>query len=119
MRGQHREGGDGHVVVVTSNLGTALVLCGSHDLGSGLAILVRNRTIRVPVIRLVLGESPVLDVMAVALLTLHDAMDGARRSVLAVVVQMTLELPLFALAMALIDVAVSVATTPVLVEVGV
>jgi hypothetical protein len=61
---------------------------------------------------------PVLDVVAVTLLTLHDVMNDARRSVLVIVVQTTSKLPLFALAMALIDVAASVAATPVLVEVG-
>jgi hypothetical protein len=62
--------------------------------------------------------SPVLDVMAVALLTLHDAMNGAQRSVLAIVVQMMSQLPLLTLMMALINVAASVAAMPVLVEVG-
>jgi hypothetical protein len=51
MRGQRREGGYGHVVVVISDLGAALVLCGGQDLGSWLAILVRNRTLRVAVVR--------------------------------------------------------------------
>jgi hypothetical protein len=87
-------------------------------LGSELVILVRNRTLRAVVVRCVLGTSPILDVVAVALLTLHDATNGTRRSVLAIVVQTTSELPLFALAMALIDVVTSVAATPVLVEVG-
>jgi hypothetical protein len=41
-----------------------------------------------------------------------------QRIVLAIVVQTTSELPLFALAMALIDVAASIVATPVLVEVG-
>jgi hypothetical protein len=38
--------------------------------------------------------------------------------VLAIVVEATLEFSLFALAIALVDVATSVATSPVLVEVG-
>jgi hypothetical protein len=84
-----------------------------------MAILVRNRTLRVVVVCLVLGTSLVLDVMVVALLMLHDAMNGTRRSVLLIIVQTTSELPLFALAMALIDVVVSIAVTPILVEVGV
>jgi hypothetical protein len=92
---------------------------GGHDLGFGMAILVRNRTLRVVVVCLVLGTSLVLDVMVVALLMLHDAMNGTRRSVLLIIVQTTSELPLFALAMALIDVVVSIAVTPILVEVGV
>jgi hypothetical protein len=45
-----------------------------------LAILVRNRTLRVAVVHLVLGTSPVLDVIAIALLMLHDAMNGAQGS---------------------------------------
>jgi hypothetical protein len=56
--------------------------------------------------------------MVVALLTLHDAMDGAWRSVLTVIVQMTSQLPLLTLAMALIDVAARVAGMPVLFEVS-
>jgi hypothetical protein len=70
------------------------------------------------VVCLVLGTPPVLDVVAVAFFTLHDPMDGARGAVLAVVVEATSELSLFAIAVALVDVATSVATTPVLVEVG-
>jgi hypothetical protein len=34
----------------------------------------------VAVVRLVLGTSPVLDVVVIALLMLHDAMNGARGS---------------------------------------
>jgi hypothetical protein len=45
--------------------------------------------------------------------------DTARRVVLAVVVEATSELSLLAFTVALVDVAASVATTPVLVEVGV
>jgi hypothetical protein len=83
-----------------------------------LAILVRYRTLRVVVVRLVLGTSPVLDVVAIALFTLHDAMDGARGPVLAVVVQTTSKLPLFVLTMALVDVAATVTVTSVRFEVG-
>jgi hypothetical protein len=61
---------------------------------------------------------PVLDVVAFALLTLHDPVDGARRAVLVIVVKATSELSLLSLAVALVEVAASVATTPVLVEVG-
>jgi hypothetical protein len=56
--------------------------------------------------------------MAFTLLTLHDPVDTARRTILAVVVEATSELMLLAFTMALVDVAASVATTPVLVEVG-
>jgi hypothetical protein len=62
-------------------------LCRSHDLGSGLAIRVRDRTFMVVVVCLVLGTSPVLNVVAVALLTFHDAMYGAQGAILAIVVQ--------------------------------
>jgi hypothetical protein len=88
------------------------------DLGPGLAILATDQTLRVVVVCLVLGTSSVLDVVVIALFTLHDAMDGARGVVLAIVVQTTSELPLLALAMALVDVPPSVAAAPVLVEVG-
>jgi hypothetical protein len=116
---QRGEGSDGHVVSVASDLGGTLVLCGGHDLGPMLAILVRDRSLRVAVIRLVLGASSVLDVMAIALFTHHDAVDGTRGAVLAIVVQATSMLPLFTLTMALVDGATSIATVPVLVEVGV
>jgi hypothetical protein len=85
-RGQRREGDDGHVVVVVSNLGASSTLCSGHDLGSGLAIRVWNGTLRVVVVCFVLGTSPVLGVVEFALLTLHDEMDATRRSVLAIVV---------------------------------
>jgi hypothetical protein len=71
------------------------------------------------VFSLVRGTSPVLDVVAFTILVLHDPVDAARRTVLAVVVEATSELPLLAFAVTLVDVAASVATTPVLVEVGV
>jgi hypothetical protein len=45
-------------------------------------------------------------------------MDDARGGVLAIVVEAMSELSLFALAVALVDVATSVSTTPILVEVG-
>jgi hypothetical protein len=73
----------------------------------------------VVVVSLVLGTPPVLDVMTFALLALHDLVDTAWRVVLAVVVEATSELSLLAFTVALVDGAASVATTPVLVEVGV
>jgi hypothetical protein len=48
-----------------------------------------NRTLRMAVFNLVLGTLPVLDVVA---FVLHDPVDAARRSVLAVVVEATSEL---------------------------
>jgi hypothetical protein len=72
----------------------------------------------VAVVFLVLGALPVLDVVAFALLALHDPVDAAWGTVLTVVVEAMLELPLLALAMTLVDVAVGVTTTSVLVEVG-
>jgi NADH:ubiquinone oxidoreductase subunit K len=87
-------------------------------MGSGLAVWVRDRTLRGAVVRLVLGMSLVLDVVAIAFFTLHDAMDGTRGAVLTIVVEATSKVSLFALAVALVDVAVGVATVPVLVEVG-
>jgi hypothetical protein len=56
--------------------------------------------------------------MAVALLALHDAMDSARRSVLVVVICTMLQLSLFTLTMALVDVTAGITISPVLVEVG-
>jgi hypothetical protein len=70
------------------------------------------------VVGLVLGMPPVLNIMAFALIALHDPVDAARRTVLAVVVEATSELPLLALMVTLVDVVTSVATTLVLVEVG-
>jgi hypothetical protein len=70
------------------------------------------------VVCLVLGTPPVFDVVAFALLALHDSLDAAWRSVLAIVVEVTSELSLFALTVALIDVAASITTTPALAEVG-
>jgi hypothetical protein len=56
---------------------------------------------------LVLGTPPVLDAVVFALIALHDPVDATRRVVLAVIVEATL-----------VDVAASIATTTVLVEVG-
>jgi hypothetical protein len=72
----------------------------------------------VAVVFLVLGASPVLDVVALALLALHDPVDAAWRTVLAIVVQATSQLSLLALAVTLVDVTAGIATMLVLVEVG-
>jgi hypothetical protein len=56
--------------------------------------------------------------VVVTLLALHDAMDSARRAVLAVVLRAMSQLPLLALTGALVDVVAGVACTFVLVEVG-
>jgi hypothetical protein len=77
-RRQHREGGDGHVVDVVSDLGGTFILHGGRDLGSRLAILVRDRTLRVAVVRFILGTSPILNVVTIAIFTLQDAVDDAR-----------------------------------------
>jgi hypothetical protein len=70
------------------------------------------------VVSLILGTPPVLNVMAFALLALHDPVDAARRTVLAIVVEATLELSLLALAVALVNVAASIMIAPILVDVG-
>jgi hypothetical protein len=70
------------------------------------------------IVHLVLGTSPVLDVVVIAFFALHDPMDGAREAVLSILVEATSKFSLFALAVALVDVAAGVATAPVLVEVG-
>jgi hypothetical protein len=72
----------------------------------------------VAVVFLVLGTSPVLDIVALALLSLHDPVDAARRTVLAVVVEATSEFSLLALSMTLVDVTAGIVTVPLLVEVG-
>jgi hypothetical protein len=74
---QRGEGSDRHVVVVVANLGSTLILCGGHDLGSGLVVRVRDRTLRVAVVCLVLSTSLILDIMAISFFTVHDAMDSA------------------------------------------
>jgi hypothetical protein len=70
------------------------------------------------VICLVLGTSPVLDVVALEFFALHDLMNGARGAILAIIVEATSKLSLFTLAVARVDVATSVATALVLVDVG-
>jgi hypothetical protein len=72
----------------------------------------------VVVVFLVLGTSAVLDVVALALLALHDPVDAARRTVLTVLVEATSEFLFLALVVTLVDVAAGVAITPVFVEVG-
>jgi hypothetical protein len=93
-------------------------VCGGHDLGPGLEIRVRDRTLRVVVVRLVLSALSVLNVVAIAFFMLHDAMDGARGAVLMIVVEATSKLSLSTLAVALVDVAASVVAAPVLIEVS-
>jgi hypothetical protein len=83
-----------------------------------LAVRVRDQTLRVVVVCLVLGTSSVLDAVAIVFFTLHDVVDGARGGVLTIVVKATSKFSLFALAVVLVDVAAGVATAPVLVEVG-
>jgi hypothetical protein len=56
--------------------------------------------------------------VALALLALHDPVDAAWRTILAVVVEATLQLPLLALAMTVVDVAAAIAIALILVEVG-
>jgi hypothetical protein len=76
-----------------------------------------GRTLGVVIVFLVLGMSPNLDVVALALLTLHDPVDAAWRTILAVIVKATSQLSLLALTMTLVDVATGIATTPVPIEV--
>jgi hypothetical protein len=109
---QHGEGGKSHVVATVTDLSRG------HDLRSRLPCRVTDRTLRVAVVFLVLGAPPVLDVVALALLALHDPVDAAWRTVLVIAVEATSHLSLLALAVALVDVTAGIATTPVLVEVG-
>jgi hypothetical protein len=106
------------IVAVVSDLSRDVVLCCRHDLGSRLSVRVRDRTLKMAIVCLVLGTPPVLDVVAIALFTLHDPMDGNQGAVLSIVVEASSKLSLLALAVALVDVATSIMTTLVLVEVG-
>jgi hypothetical protein len=99
-------------------LSIASALHRAHDLGSRLAIWIRNTTLREAVVRLILSTSPVLDVVAVALFAFHDAVDGARRVVLAVILRAMSHLSLLTLALELVDITAGVAVSPILVEVG-
>jgi hypothetical protein len=42
-----------------------------------MIVWVRHRTLRMAVVCLVLGTPPILDVVAIAFLVLHDPMDDA------------------------------------------
>jgi hypothetical protein len=81
-------------------------------------VQVGHWTLGVAIVFLVLGTSPVLDVVALALLALHDPGDAARRAVLAVVVEVTSEFLFLVLAVTLVDVAAGLAIALILVEVG-
>jgi hypothetical protein len=115
---QRGEGSDCHVVAIVADLGHVVVPRRGHDLGSGPPVWVGYRTLGVVVVFLVLGMSPVLDVMTLVLLALHDPVDAAQRTVLTVVVEAVPEFLLLALAVTLIDVAAGVAIAPVFVEVS-
>jgi hypothetical protein len=56
----------------------------------------------VAVVCLILSTSPVLDVVAITLFVLHDPMDSAWGAVLAIVVEATSKLLLFALTVVLV-----------------
>jgi hypothetical protein len=116
--GQHGESGDCHVVTTVADLIHIVVPRRGHDLGSGPPVWVGYRTLEVAVVFLILGTSPVLDVMTLALLALHDPVDAFQGTVLTVVAEAAAELPLLALAMTLVDVAAGVAIAPVFVEVS-
>jgi hypothetical protein len=84
-----------------------------------MSVQVTDRTLGMAMFGLILGTPPVLDVVAFALPALYNPVNAARRAVLTVVVEATSKLPLLAFAVTLDDVAASVMTMPVLVEVGV
>jgi hypothetical protein len=65
-------------------LSTALALCRGDKLGPGLAILIPSALLQMVVICIVLGTTPIIDVMAVVFLAFHDVVDGTR-GVLAVI----------------------------------
>jgi hypothetical protein len=62
--------------------------------------------------------SSVFHVVAIAFFALHDLMEGARGGVLTIVIEATSKFSLFALVVALVNVAAGVATAPVLIKVG-
>jgi hypothetical protein len=66
------------VVTAISSLSTTSALCGGNDLGPGLAILTPSSLLLMVVVCFVLYVTPVLDVVVVALLVFHDAVDRAR-----------------------------------------
>jgi hypothetical protein len=115
---QHREGGDCHVITSVADLSRVVTPCRGHDLGSRLSVWVGYRTLGAAVVFLILGTSPVLDVVALALLALHDPVDAAGKTVLAVVVEATSEFPLLTLVVTLVDVTAGIVITLILVEVG-
>jgi hypothetical protein len=115
---QRREGGECHFITVVTDLSRIIVLRCNHDLGSRLSCRVTDRTLMVAVVFLVLGTPPVLDVVALALLALHDPVDATWRTVLTVVVEATSQLSLLALVVTLVNVTAGITTAPVLVEVG-
>jgi hypothetical protein len=112
------KGSDRHVVAAVADLSRDVILRCSHNMRSRLMVWVRDRTLRMVVVCLILGAPSVLDIVAVTFFALHDSMDGAWGAVLAIVVETTSELLLFALVVALVDVATSIAIAPVLVKVG-
>jgi hypothetical protein len=82
--------------------------------GSWLAIWIGSDDLRVAVLRLIACTTPILDVVAITLLALHDAVTAPGRAVLAVVLHTTSQL---VLVVTLVDVAAGIAGTPVVVEV--
>jgi hypothetical protein len=109
------EGGESHVVATVADLRRIIVLRCSHNLRSRLPCRVTDRTLRVAVVFLVLGAPLVLDVVALAL---HDLVDTAWRTVVAIVVEVTSQLSLLMFAVMLVDVTAGITTTSLLVEVG-
>jgi hypothetical protein len=118
VMGQRGESGDGRVVAAVPGLGATSTPCRGDDLGSGLVIQIWDRALMVTIVCLILGIAPVLDVVAVAHLALHDAVDSTGRAVLTVVLRVKPQFPLLALTMTLVDVVVGVLCTPILVKVG-
>jgi hypothetical protein len=113
-----REGSDRHVVAAVAELSRFIVPRCNHDLISRLSVRVTDWTFGMVVVDLVLGTLPVLHVVAFAIFALHDPMDGDRGAVLTIIVEATSKLSLLTLAVALVDVATSVVTMSVLVDVG-
>jgi hypothetical protein len=86
---QRREGGECHVIAAIADLSRIVVPHRDHNLESRKPRRITGWTLGVAVVFLVQGTSLILDVVVLVLLTLHDPMDAAWRSVLVVIVKET------------------------------
>jgi hypothetical protein len=73
--------------------------------------------LQVAVLCLVYCTVPVLDIMAVVLLALHDVVNNTGRAVLTVILRATAQLLLLTLTVTLVDIAAGFTSAPIVVEV--